>query len=73
MPYHFLVLFSHVHSSLERVQQDSEEGWFEQENLNEEFSEELAKIAAALNNSFSHWKELQVDGNRTCVGKKSKH
>jgi len=45
---------------LERVQKDSEEGWFEQENLNEEFSEELAKIAAALNNSFSHWKELQA-------------
>jgi len=58
---------SHVHSSLERVQKDSEEGWLEQENLNEEFSEELAKIAAALNNSFTHWKELQVQENLELV------
>ena len=50
------------------MQQEAEEGSLFQENLNEEFSEELAKIAAAVNNSFSHWKELQVDENRKCAG-----
>ena len=53
---------------MERVQQEAEEGSLYQENLNDEFSEELNKIAAAVNNSFSHWKELQVDENRNCVG-----
>ena len=53
--------------SLERVQKEAEESWLERDKLNEEFSEELAKIAAALNNSFSHWKELQVQENRKCV------
>ena len=47
-------------TSLETVQKEAEQGSLEQENLNEKFSEELANIAAALNNSFSHWKELQV-------------
>ena len=46
------------------MQQEAEEGSLYQENLNDEFSEELTKIAAAVNNSFSHWKELQVDENR---------
>jgi len=46
--------------SLETVQKEAEQGSLEQENLNEKFSEELANIAAALNNSFSHWKELQA-------------
>ena len=46
--------------SLEAVQRDAEQGWSEQENLNEEFSEEIANVVAALNNSFSNWKELQV-------------
>ena len=49
------------------MQAAAEEGWLNQENLNEEFSEELAKIAAALNNSFSQWKELQVEENRKCA------
>ena len=49
------------------MQQEAEEGSLYQENLNDEFSEELAKIAAAVNNSFSHWKELQVDENRKCA------
>jgi len=46
--------------SLERVQKEAEESWLEGDKLNEEFSAELAKIASALNNSFSHWKELQA-------------
>ena len=46
--------------SLEAVQRDAERGWSEQENLNKEFSEEIANVVAALNNSFSNWKELQV-------------
>ena len=46
--------------SLEAVQRDAEQGWSEQENLNDEFSEEIANVVAALNNSFSNWKELQV-------------
>ena len=50
------------------MQQEAEEGSLYQENLNDEFSEELTKIAAAVNNSFSHWKELQVDENRNCAG-----
>ena len=50
------------------MQQEAEEGSLYQENLNDEFSEELTKIAAAVNNSFSHWKELQVDENRKCAG-----
>ena len=50
------------------MQQEAEEGSLYQENLNDEFSEELAKIAAAVNNSFSHWKELQVDENRKGAG-----
>ena len=54
--------------SLERVQKEAEESWLEGDKLNEEFSEELTKIAAAVNNSFSHWKELQVDENRKCAG-----
>ena len=51
------------------MQKEAEDGWMVQENLNEEFSEELAKIAAALNNSFSHWKELQVQKNGKKVQK----
>ena len=46
--------------SLEAVQRDAERGWSEQENLNDEFSEEIANVVAALSNSFSNWKELQV-------------
>ena len=55
---------SHLPSraSLETVQKEAEEGSLEQRNQNSEFREELEKIAAALNNSFSHWKELQVQG-----------
>ena len=47
-------------ASLETVQKEAEESSLEQRNQNSEFREELEKIAAALNNSFSHWKELQV-------------
>ena len=50
-------------ASLETVQKEAEEGSLEQRNQNSEFREELEKIAAALNNSFSHWKELQVQEN----------
>ena len=42
------------------MQRDAERGWSEQENLNDEFSEEIANVVAAINNSFSNWKELQV-------------
>ena len=51
-------------ASLETVQKEAEEGSLEQRNQNSEFREELEKIAAALNNSFSHWKELQVQGKK---------
>ena len=50
-------------ASLETVQKEAEEGSLEQRNQNSEFREELEKLAAALNNSFSHWKELQVQEN----------
>ena len=55
----YLYLAPPLHS-LEAVQRDAERGWSEQENLNKEFSEEIANVVAAINNSFSNWKELQV-------------